>query len=124
MTMLLEDRLYHLDSWHAEEGQAEFSISLLADCDVYRGHFPGHPVCPGVCEMQLLKELVAHAVGSQLTISHIKRCRLTAVATPTACPKLRVEAQISKSGTQVAVVATMADAEKQYMDFKGEMQIR
>lgn len=122
--MLLEDKFYHLDSWHAEEGQAEFGISLLDDCDVYRGHFPGHPVCPGVCEMQLLKELVAHAVGSELTISHIKRCRLTAVATPAVCPKLRVEAQISKNGPVVAVVATIADAEKQYMEFKGEMQIR
>lgn len=122
--MLLEDRFYHLDSWHAEDGHAEFSISLLPGCDVYRGHFPGHPVCPGVCEMQLLKELVARAVGHGLTISHIKRCRLTAVATPDGCPKLRVEAQYSIEGDTVSVAGTLADTEKQYMDFKGEMQIR
>lgn len=122
--MLLEDRFYHLDSWRQEDGHAEFSISLLPDCDVYRGHFPGHPVCPGVCEMQLLKELVAHAVGHRLTISHIKRCRLTAVATPTTCPKLKADVQYSVGGGVVSVAGTIADTEKQYMDFKGEMQFR
>lgn len=121
--MLLEDRFYHLDNSSLTEGHALFSISLLPDCDVYRGHFPGNPVCPGVCEMELLKELVSKAIGSPLTINHIKRCRLTAVASPAVCPKLTVEAQISVSGKVCSVVATITDSNRQYMDFKGEMQI-
>lgn len=120
--MLLKDKFYHIESAQKESGHAKYSISLPADCNVYQGHFPGNPVCPGVCEIETVKELTADLTGSNLAVNHIRRCRFTAVATPNDCPVMEVEINLTAIGNGFTVTATISDGKKQYMDFKGEMQ--
>lgn len=45
--MLLENNFYHVVGKSADNQKTVYTIELLPDCDVYRGHFPGRPVCPG-----------------------------------------------------------------------------
>lgn len=120
--MLLKDKFYHIESVKKENGHAKYSISLPADCNVYQGHFPGNPVCPGVCEIETVKELTAELVGCKLAVANIKRCRFTSVATPKACPVMEVEISLVNTEHGFTVTATISDGKKQYMDFKGEMQ--
>ena len=54
-----------------------YTVRLREDCPVYAGHFPGEPVSPGVCNIQLLLEL---AGVSQL--NRIKTCRMTRILRP------------------------------------------
>ena len=35
---------------------------------IFRGHFPGQPVVPGVCMMQIVKELLETATGKSLRL--------------------------------------------------------
>lgn len=96
------------------------SIRLLADCDVYRGHFPGDPVCPGVCNIETIKECAAMVIGRPLRIVTIKQCRLTAIATPTVCPELDIDIVATPDGTDTyKLQATMHTGDTTYMDFKG-----
>ncbi len=122
--MLLNEKFYTIAGVDRIDDQhATYHISLLADCDVYRGHFPGKPVCPGVCEIETLKECVMHMTGKNLSITTVKQCRFTAVASPekslTADITISLE-PIEEGGYKVQ--ATWADAETSYMDFKGEMK--
>ena len=50
---MLEHYLYDILS--AEEG--DFNIIILEDSPIFKGHFPEYPVVPGVCLMQIIKEL-------------------------------------------------------------------
>ena len=61
--MLLRGRYYKIEGWNTKEGETTFRITLLPDCDVYRGHFPGKPVCPGVCNVQVVKECAMLLTG-------------------------------------------------------------
>jgi 3-hydroxyacyl-[acyl-carrier-protein] dehydratase len=58
---LLIDRVIELEP--GEYAVAEKDI--LADDDVFRGHFPGHPVFPGVLQLEALAQTGAVAVLSQ-----------------------------------------------------------
>ncbi|MFS2716174.1 beta-hydroxyacyl-ACP dehydratase [Bacteroides uniformis] len=78
--MKLENNYYKLISMHSDGTSGVFHLSLRLDCEVYRGHFPGNPVCPGVCNIQMIKECAERLTGQRLHISRIRRCRLTAVA--------------------------------------------
>lgn len=48
--MWLKDHYYKVLTRRVSDGCTVFRIVLLPDCEVYRGHFPGHPVCPGAIQ--------------------------------------------------------------------------
>lgn len=122
--MLLQDKFYKVINVDKTDDQhAVFHCVLLADCDVYRGHFPGKPVSPGVCNIELIKECVMMLTGQKLTINGIKQCRLTAVATPQVCPEIDVTVAVTPVEGGYAVVASIADADQSYMEYKGDMAV-
>ena len=121
--MKLENNYYELISMHCGGTGGVFHFTLRPDCEVYRGHFPGNPVCPGVCNMQMIKECAERLTGQRLHIGSIRRCRLTAVATPAACPELTVKIDLQPVGDGYTVTATISDARQTYMDYKGKMTV-
>ncbi len=121
--MKLEGYYYNLIDRNTDENGSTFRIALLKECDIYTGHFPGHPVCPGVCNMQIVKECAERLVGKTLHISYIRQCRLIALATPVICSELVVWIKLEPMEAGYSVVATIADAEHIYMEYKGNMTV-
>lgn len=119
--MLLKNNYYQIISMNSDGQSAIYRLSLLPDCDVYQGHFPGHPVCPGVYNIQTIKECAILLTGKKLFISTIKKCRLTAVATPKVCPEVDVTISVVHIEKGFTVTAKITDAEKVYMEYKGDM---
>lgn len=121
--MRLEGYYYKIDSVERDADRSTFRISLLADCDVYRGHFPGRPVCPGAFGIRLIKECAEKVVGRPLHFQEIRRCRLPALATPSACSQLTVTLSLAPAGTDYDATATLADAAATYIDLKGQLAV-
>ncbi|MBQ3857448.1 3-hydroxyacyl-[acyl-carrier-protein] dehydratase [Segatella baroniae B14] len=119
--MLLLNKFYRVVSREEKDNNIVFHVELLPECDVYQGHFPGNPVSPGVCNIEMIKECVMQVVGRKLVMNKLDRCRLTAVASPSVCPTLDVTVHVEEGESSVKVLASIADAQQQYMDFKGEM---
>lgn len=120
--MFLKDSFFKVISeTRVDENSAVYHCQLLADCDVYRGHFPHKPVSPGVCNIEMIKECAMLLTGKKLVIKGIKQCRLTAVASPEVCPEVDVTVTATATEEGYTVVAKIADAEKSYMEYKGEM---
>ena len=67
--MLLENKYYRIEKVEADHLEGVFHLRLLPDCDVYRGHFPGSPVCPGVCHIETIKECAMYLVGKRLSFT-------------------------------------------------------
>ena len=119
---MLQNKFYRILSIDKQsDNQATYHVAILPDCNVYEGHFPGDPVCPGVCNIETIKECASDLVGRPLRISTIKQCRLTAVATPTVCPEVEVMVKVSVNDDAYAVLATIADDKQTYMEFKGQL---
>ncbi len=121
--MHLENSYYKLISMQSDGLSGVFHIALCPDCDVYRGHFPGNPVSPGVCNIQMVKECAEKLTGQPLQIIGIRRCRLTAVITPTTCIELDVKINLLPTETGYNITSTVSDTERTYMDLKGEMTV-
>jgi 3-hydroxyacyl-[acyl-carrier-protein] dehydratase len=120
--MLLENKFYKVLSEERGEGLcAKYHVAILPECNVYDGHFPGDPVCPGVCNIETIKECAILLCGEQLRYSTIKQCRLTALATPTVCPEVDVQVTLTPAGDSYSVQATIADAKQTYMILKGQL---
>ena len=119
--MLLENKYYKIINTKVDGLSAVSRIVLLPACDVYRGHFPGNPVCPGVCNIETIKECAILLAGRKLQISTIRQCRLTAVASPALCPEVDVTVSLLPTDRGFTVTAKIADAERTYMEYKGDM---
>ncbi len=125
--MLLKDKYYKIMKENRlDANNGVYLLSLLPQADVYRGHFPQKPVCPGVCNIETIRECAEMLTGRDLFIKTIKQCRLTAVATPQICPLIDVTVSVARiEGTDsYSVIGKIADAETVYMELKGEFSIK
>lgn len=119
--MKLKDNFYRLENIRNEGEHRLFSITLLPDCELYRGHFPGNPVCPGVCSIEMIRQCAEYLMGSPLFIRSIKQCRFTAILSPLNCRELTIDVSLSSAEDSIIVTARIYDERDVYVEFKGEM---
>lgn len=120
--MILEGNYYKIDTMRTEEGAACFGLRLLPECTVYRGHFPGSPVCPGACNIELLRECFGKWMGRRYFIASIKQCRMLAVLTPDIDETLELRLTLaSETAEGYTLAATLSAGGKIYLEFKGEL---
>lgn len=93
--MLLKD-FYKINSLENTDGQRYVAnIRLNKDHEVFSGHFPGNPVTPGVCMMQIIKELTQEAVNAPLTMKSASNIKFMALINPEINPELKLELDIT-----------------------------
>ncbi|MDR2237662.1 MAG: 3-hydroxyacyl-ACP dehydratase [Chryseobacterium sp.] len=103
MQSLLTD-FYTLTSHEkGENGNFTAHISLHKDHDIFKGHFPGNPVTPGVCMMQIVKELTEEFTGSQLFLKTASNVKFMAIINPYETPDLKLQLDIAEDDTDVKV---------------------
>ncbi len=98
-----------------------FVVRLKSNCDVYQGHFPGQPICPGVYNIQLVRECAERLTRRSLRIHSIQRCRLIALLTPIPDRELIVCIQLAPLDEGYACQATISDVQQTYVEFKGKL---
>ena len=73
--MRLNGDFYRIESRLEDRtlGQSGFNVILNPDHLIYKAHFPGQPVTPGVCILQMIRELLSVEMDIPLFIKKIKR---------------------------------------------------
>jgi 3-hydroxyacyl-[acyl-carrier-protein] dehydratase len=119
MITLLDD-YFKIDSQITENDETLFGVTLLPEYKAYAGHFPGNPVSPGVCNIQMIKECAEQLAGKHFFLGYISQCRLSAVITPQTTPRLQIRMQLSGTDDIYQVRAKVCDDTTTCIDFKGE----
>jgi 3-hydroxyacyl-[acyl-carrier-protein] dehydratase len=103
MQTILTD-FYTLQSYEkAENGSFVANISLNKDHDIFKGHFPGNPVTPGVCMMQIVKELAEEFIGEKLFLMSASNVKFMAIINPFETPDLKLQLDITENENDVKV---------------------
>jgi 3-hydroxyacyl-[acyl-carrier-protein] dehydratase len=111
MQTILTD-FYTLHSSEKEEnGRFIANISLNKDHDIFNGHFPGNPVTPGVCMMQIVKELTEEFTGTQLFLKSASNVKFMAIINPFETPDLTLQLDITETDDEVKVKNTTSFGE-------------
>lgn len=80
------------------DGQlATAQITINSKHDIFKGHFPGNPVTPGVCMMQIIKELTEQVVGKDLFMTASSNIKFMAIINPEKTPDLELQLDISET---------------------------
>lgn len=82
--MQLKNNLYTIARKQLEEGFSGslYELELIPSSVIYQAHFPGEPITPGVCIVQMGKELVEDALRQELHISYVKNVKFLSILTP------------------------------------------
>ncbi|NML69513.1 3-hydroxyacyl-ACP dehydratase [Chryseobacterium sp. RP-3-3] len=103
MQTILTD-FYTLESYEkAENGSYTAYIHLNKDHDIFKGHFPGNPVTPGVCMMQIVKELTEEFTRSKLFLKTASNVKFMAIINPFETPDLKLQLDITENEEDVKV---------------------
>ena len=76
---------------------SKYSITILVNekHEVFKGHFPGNPIMPGVCMIQIIKELTEKITNETLMIQTLANVKFMALINPETNPELRLELDIT-----------------------------
>lgn len=120
--MRLKNELYTIKEKSVTDSEACYDIEVNPEHFIYKAHFPGEPITPGVCIIQIAQELLEDALGRTLRIVKVKNVKFLSVITPR--QSMSVNYRIGKitedaaSGTVSAQVAvTSSDEVKAKISF-------
>lgn len=80
--MILNNNLYTIIDIEEKGDETLFHISLEEDCIIYKAHFPGQPITPGVCTIQIAQELIGIAEKAEVMLHKIKNVKFLSVISP------------------------------------------
>jgi len=103
--MLIKD-LYSIESFEQEDGTVKSSVKLNKNHRVFEGHFPGNPVMPGVCMIQIIKELTEKSIEKELFLSVASNVKFMAIINPEKNDTILVVLDISEENGIVKVKNT------------------
>src|SRR6188508_616692 len=81
---------YSIDNWIVAGNALSCSLSFNAAHPIFNGHFPGNPIVPGVCTMQILNDLMERAIGQKLCLSTALNIKFLQLITPDVHPEVHI----------------------------------
>lgn len=81
--MTLNNDFYYITETRFSEALPTFRIRLNPEHYIFKAHFPGNPIVPGVCQVKIISELLEKYLGRRIFLSGIKNIKYLSVIIPT-----------------------------------------
>lgn len=117
--MLIEGFYQIISTEEKEECEFVASVRLNKDHQVYQAHFPGNPITPGVCTIQILKDIVCLKFNKILVFNQISNVKFLNVINPLETPEIDFIIKFSIVEKSIKINAVVRDGEKIYTKISG-----
>lgn len=99
-------------------------LVLNAAHPIFAGHFPGEPIVPGACQLQIVQELLSHVLASEYRLRQADQLKFLTPIDPRQHPRieatLRYAAPRAEAlGEALRVTATLSAGETIFLKFTG-----
>ncbi len=125
---MLSGNFYDIVSFTCNEpegsGQQFTAVTLLnASHPIYGGHFPGNPVVPGVCQIQMVKELVEKTGNHSLRLFESDNIKFLSMINPNLTPQLEFRILIKTiADRQISATVSIVSDLTVFLKFKGKFE--
>lgn len=121
-SFLLND-FYSIESIQVNENKISATVLLNPNHNIFKGHFEQMPVVPGVCQTQLIKELLQQTIQKNVTLSVGQNIKFTGMIIPTQHPKFQADVVYSELNNQYTVEAQLYFENTIFTKFKGSFKV-
>ncbi|MBS1747598.1 MAG: 3-hydroxyacyl-ACP dehydratase [Bacteroidetes bacterium] len=98
---MLKDSLYFINQISEDNNMVIARVELDVGHSIFKGHFPGQPVLPGACMLQMNKELLEHFFEMQLQLKKADDIRFSAMVVPAESPFLEFQVLYKKENNSI-----------------------
>jgi 3-hydroxyacyl-[acyl-carrier-protein] dehydratase len=96
------------------------NVKLDSSHEIFKGHFPGEPVLPGVCQAQMVKELLEIHLKRQLRLIKANDIKFLSIINPDDNKLIRIELKVTyQEDASIRVEARLQDDSGPLFKFKG-----
>jgi 3-hydroxyacyl-[acyl-carrier-protein] dehydratase len=124
---MLLNKLYTIRNLDKSADGSGFKAEIELDPGhpVFEGHFPGNPILPGVCTVQIIRELLEQSLQKSLLMSKAGNIKYLGFVNPVTMPVLSFHLQIkSTDAACISCSATVSAQGISICSFKGEFEYR
>ena len=94
--MLLNNFFFIQKSENAN-GQLKVDIRIDKNHKIFEGHFPTIPIVPGVCMMQMMREIMDKEVSRKLIVRHGDNMKFLSVINPTEHSEIQADIKFEET---------------------------
>ena len=117
--MLLGD-FFEIRNAEATDTAIKADLVINAGHTIFEGHFPRQPVVPGVCMMQMIKEIIEQVIEKKTNLISASEMKFLAIIDPVQNNNIQATLKYtSVNDVEVAVTATLFKEEVIHFKFKG-----
>lgn len=99
--------LFTIKELSAHELDIKAVLTVNAGSQIFDGHFPGQPVVPGVCMMQLIKELIEFSRKTRLNMVEADNLKFLSVIDPRITNELKAAITLTERGSDLIASASL-----------------
>ncbi len=120
--MLLND-LYIIRSLSEFENQIDAVVELRPDHAIFKGHFPGQPVLPGVCMMQIITEITSEFSKKSFRITGAPMIKFLHMIDPRRNPLIHLEIKCESKPPKIVTSGKIFFSSEIFMKFQIDLSV-
>lgn len=93
--MLLKDFYKIISIENSDTQKHRITIAINKDHEIFKGHFPETPVIPGVCMLQIIKELTEEIINQKLVLKKLVNVKFLTLMNPEINSNLVLDLEIN-----------------------------
>lgn len=122
---MLQNDLYTVEQLIREGNKLTVLIRVNPLHDIFKGHFPGNPILPGVCIIQILKDILAIHLGEMVVLIKIDIIKFLSFINPEINSKIKFDVDINVMENDIVLCnACLFFESVVFCRFKGSFRIR
>jgi len=91
---MFKDELYRVIESTLHDNKVIASIKLCPEHEIFKGHFPGLPILPGVCTLNIIKDILNSQLKCNASLVEGDNLKFLALINPNVDELLKVEINI------------------------------
>lgn len=120
---MLLNSLFFADPISSTGHSIEAKVRIDKSHPIFEGHFPGQPILPGVCMMQLIKELIESAEQSKYILATADNMKFLNVVDPTENDQISASILIEQRNEEgMKITASLFAGDVTFFKLKATLQ--
>lgn len=121
---MLLNNFFFIDKLNHTDGRIDAEIRIDPSHDILKGHFPQQPVVPGVCMLEMQKEVMQQSLQKPLFMPSASMVKFLTMFTPDKSISAQFQIQYAITEDRIQVTSSLINSETIFLKFKGVYTFR
>lgn len=115
---MLLNNLYTIESLNENDKTIQASALLRAEHAIFKGHFPGQPILPGVCMLEMIAEIAGYHLKQRFRITEAPLIKFLNMIDPRKDPMIQFEIKYESAVGKTPVAGRINSGSRVFMKFQ------